>query len=92
MNMEDIVLIAAQLCGYSFDDVVGRSKRERLSIVRQLIWRMLYQSGMSYGQIGEMFGRSHVSVLYGVNRVEDMVSIGDRLTVELSRKVDEAVM
>ncbi len=47
---------------------------------------------MSYGQIGEMFGRSHVSVLYGVNRVEDMVSIGDRLTVELSRKVDEAVM
>ncbi len=90
--MEDIIYIAAESCGFSFDDVTGRSRRECLSVVRQIIWHRLHGWGMSYGQIGEMFGRSHVSVLYGVNRVEDMVSIGDRLTVELSRKVDEAVM
>ena len=90
--MEDIIYIAAQTCGYSFEDVVGRSKKERLSIVRQLIWRMLYQLGMSYSKIGHMFGRSHANIIYGVNRVCGMISIGDILTKELSNKVNEAVM
>ena len=63
----------------SSDSVVIRAK--------QGAWLCFFINGYSYSEIGRMFGSSESNVRGGVDRFEDLLKQGDKLTVELWQKL-----
>ena len=76
--MEELIKILSEACGYSYDQIIGLSRTTDLSTARQVIWKVLKDRNYSYPEIGKAFGRGHSSILHGVARINDLVSIGDK--------------
>lgn len=51
-------------------EIMSGSRRKAPSRARQDCWARLRREGLSYPQIGRMFGRDHSTVVYGVQRWE----------------------
>ena len=92
--MDDKIKIMASACGYSYEEVVGRSRIVALALVRQLIWYRMRKSdtqGGSYATIGVLFGgRSHSCVLQGINHIKGLLYIGDKYVMEQYEKMEIA--
>ena len=89
--MEDIILLYAEACGITFEEITGPTRVFRLSVARQLIWKKLRECGMPYESIALLFGRkSHSSVVHGVQRIEDLLQTGDQTAVLFREKMAAA--
>lgn len=86
--MKEMVTKIAESLGYSNDDLFKYHLNLRLSEVRQVIWYFMRKAGMSYTDIGAMFGVTHSNVLYGVKRIRDLRSVGDNRTIGLFNKIE----
>lgn len=49
-------------------DILSKSPNRRIGRARRDAYSCLYASGLSYPEVGLMFGRDHTTVLYGVRR------------------------
>ena len=88
--MEDLILLMAKACGYNYEDIMRRPGNSRVSMTRQIIWYKLFHIKVSYTEIGAYFGATHANIMYGVNRIRDLMTVRDRLVGELMEKVDQA--
>lgn len=68
-------------------DVTMDSRDSVVIRARQGAWLCFYINGYSYSEIGRMFGCSRKNVSQGVDRFEDLLKEGDKLTVELWQKL-----
>ncbi len=50
--------------------IMGDSRRREPSRARMDCWSRLRREGLSFQQIGRMFGRDHTTVIYGVRKWE----------------------
>ena len=68
--------------------VVTMDSRDSVVIrAKQGAWLCFFINGYSYSEIGRMFGYSRKNVSQGVDRFEDLLKEGDKLTVELWQKL-----
>lgn len=51
-------------------EIMGSCRQKPLARARFDAWHRLRREGLSYPQIGRMFGRDHSTVVYGVQRWE----------------------
>lgn len=61
--------IAKHVCaeaGMKIPDIMGRSREAHLCRVRELIWFIAHENGVSLPQIGRVFGRDHTTILNGL--------------------------
>lgn len=68
-------------------DVTMDSRDSVVIRARQGAWLCFFINGYSYSEIGRMFGYSRKNVSRGVDRFEDLLKEGDKLTVELWQKL-----
>lgn len=62
--------------------MVGAGARREVAHRRHLLWWELIQDfGMSYPQVGRMFGRDHTTVLHGYRKI-DAMSEGERASLD----------
>jgi chromosomal replication initiation ATPase DnaA len=52
------------------EDILGRSKPERIVLARQMVYYILRQRGLTFKAIGAMMGRNHSTVVLGVSQME----------------------
>jgi chromosomal replication initiation ATPase DnaA len=70
-SMRDIAKEVADKHGFTLDDLMIRSRRQKLSIARhEAFYRMRYELNLSYPKIGSFFGMDHTSVMHGVYKHE----------------------
>lgn len=56
--------------------VLGRNRMRPLVEARQIAFYLMRQlSGLTLTQIGEIFGRDHSTVIYGINTVNDLLKV-----------------
>ena len=66
---ETVIRQTAYDFGYSYEDVIGRSKISDLPHVRRVAIGRLRRRGMSLTQIGAaMGGRDHASIVYSLKK------------------------
>lgn len=54
-------------------EVLSRRRNAPIAAVRKVVWAELYHDrGLSYPDIGRLFGRDHSTVLFGVRQVKLM--------------------
>ena len=56
-------------CGVCYRDVMGRSRKKRISNVRALAYLKFRQDGLTLPVIGRFFGRDHTTVMKVTNNM-----------------------
>lgn len=68
MTATDWIVRVAQAFGVSATDLMSNKRQKHIAIARHAAFLLLrQQSYLSLAAIGELFGRDHTTVLYGVN-------------------------
>ena len=68
-------------------DITEDTRDTRVVRARQGAWLCFCINGYSYSEIGRMFGYNESTVREGVDRFEDLLKEGDKLTLELWQKL-----
>lgn len=78
---ESIVREVAHSFGISMDAMVGRDRSRQVALPRQIAMYLLREeANISLPQIGETLGgRDHTTVMYGCDKIADMLERDDRL-------------
>lgn len=76
----------ARITGYRIDDILGYNNKPDVCSARFVYWRLLYLNGYCKSTIARICGRNHATVLSGLKRVEDLISIKDPFVCELVEK------
>ena len=72
-----------------FGDLNVSSRKGDIPLKRQAVWSKMYMDGLRYADIGRQSGRTHATVLLGVRRFTNLVSIGDEKAAEVWRKIEK---
>jgi len=74
---KDVILSAVvKVTGFTFEQLLGKSRYRPLSEARQLTMKLLRTKGkLTYTEIGSYLGgRDHSTILYGCQLIEDLLS------------------
>ena len=64
-----------------------KGRRRCQAYPRYFLFHLLRDRGLTYHRIGEIFGRTHATVLHGHRVHRDFDSIGDRVYLEHTREL-----
>jgi chromosomal replication initiator protein len=78
---DEIVSRVADFFGVSIDSMMGRNRSRQIALPRQVAMYLLREeANISLPQIGETLGgRDHTTIMYGCDKVADMLERDDRL-------------
>ncbi len=81
IGQDAIIDEVAQSFGVSVDALLGRDRSRQIALPRQIAMYLLRQeANISLPQIGEALGgRDHTTVMYGCEKIADMLECDDRL-------------
>ena len=68
-------------------DITMKSRDAVVTRARHGSWLCFFINGYSYADIGRMFGFAPSTIMGGVDRFEDLLKQGDKLTLELWQKL-----
>lgn len=72
-----------------FGDLKAKNSRAEISTRRQGVFYKMYLDHPSCTEIGRQANRSHATVLHGVERFSDLLSINDKQAVEIWKRLTE---
>lgn len=72
-----------------FGDLKAKNRRAEISTRRQGVFYKMYLDYPNYTEIGRQANRSHATVLHGIRNFENLLSINDKLAVDIWRKLTE---
>jgi chromosomal replication initiation ATPase DnaA len=67
--------------GVTEQELKGPSREQRLVEVRRVHWYLLRKE-LRICEIGREYNRRHTTVINGINRTKDLISVGDKNTLE----------
>ena len=68
-------------------DITDKSRKRDITTARFVAFHWLRKHGYTCMEVAEMFGMHHSTVSYGVIVVDDFLSIGDKIVVEMCNKL-----
>ena len=89
---DQIVRKVAETFGVTIDEILGRDRSRQVALPRQIaMYLMREEANISLPQIGDALGgRDHTTVMYGCDKVADMLERDDRLrrqVIEIKEKL-----
>jgi len=81
VNADEIISEVANTFGISMDNMLGRDRSRQIALPRQIAMYLLREeANISLPQIGAALGgRDHTTVMYGCNKIADLLERDDRL-------------
>jgi len=68
-------------------DITDKSRKRDVTTARFVAFHWLRKNGYTCMEVAEMFGMHHSTVSYGVQEVDDFLSIGDKTVKEMCYKL-----
>jgi len=68
-------------------DITDKSRKRGVTTARFVAFHWLRKMGYTCVEVAEMFGMHHSTVSYGVQEIEDFLSIGDKTVIEMCDKL-----
>ena len=70
--------------------IIEKNKHAYISDIRHLYCKLRYDMhGVNYSVIGREIGRTHTAVRYGAQRIDILLLVNDKRTVEMWNKVKD---
>lgn len=74
--MIEFIKQCAEVCGFTYEEIIGESRCDKISVSRQVIWLELRQRDLTYEAIASAFGRTHSAIVKGVQRAKGLIYVG----------------
>lgn len=85
----ELVKRVCELKNITIEQIYSNNRRREFVEARQIVFYVLREfCNYSFTAIGEKFGRTHATVLHGVNLVKDIISIDNDFRAEVSGLID----
>ena len=68
-------------------DITDKSRKRDVTTARFVAFHWLREMGYTCMEVAEMFGMHHSTVSYGVQEVDDFLSIGDKTVMDMCDKL-----
>lgn len=92
LTCQNLLSVISFVSGQHEDAILGTSRARGLVLCRHVYYHIAREKmGLKLAQIGSFFNRDHTTIIHGINKVKDMVSIGDDITIQFIDQVNNLI-
>ena len=92
LTKENLLSVISFVSGLPEDAIRSQNRARGLVLCRHAYYFIARQNmGLKLAEIGEVFGADHTTVIYGVQKVKDMLSIGDEITSNFINNINSCI-
>jgi len=89
LTKENLLSVISFVSGLPEDAIRSQNRARGLVLCRHAYYFLARQKmGLKLAEIGEVFGADHTTVIHGVQKIKDMLSIGDEITCQFIEQVN----
>ena len=89
LTKENLLSVISFVSGLPEDAIRSQNRARGLVLCRHAYYFIARQNmGLKLAEIGEVFGADHTTVIHGITKVRDMLSIGDEITKQFIDQVN----
>jgi hypothetical protein len=89
LTKENLLSVISFVSGLPEDAIRSQNRARGLVLCRHAYYFIARQNmGLKLAEIGEVFGADHTTVIHGVQKVKDMLSIEDEITSQFIDQVN----
>ena len=89
LTCQNLLNVISFVSGQPENEIIGSSRSRSLVLCRHVYYHIAREKmGLKLAQIGSFFNRDHTTIIHGLNKVKDMVSIGDEITCHFLEQVN----
>lgn len=89
LDRENLLSVISFVSGISEDAIRSQNRARGLVLCRHAYFYIAREKmGLKLTEIGEVFGCDHTTVIHGINKVKDMISIQDEITCNMVDQVN----
>lgn len=71
--------------------LTGRSRKRRLVVYRQLFYSIGLHMGYTTTHVGSYLGYDHATVIYSARTAKNQIEVGDPLTLEILKTIEDEI-
>ena len=92
LTKENLLSVISFVSGLPEDAIRSQNRARGLVLCRHAYYFLARQKmGLKLAEIGEVFGADHTTVIHGVQKVKDMLSIGDEITSNFINNINSCI-
>ena len=92
LTKENLLSVISFVSGLSDNEIRSQNRARGLVLCRHAYYYIARQNmGLKLAEIGSFFGNDHTTVIHGINKVKDMISIGDEITCQFIEQVNSCI-
>ena len=83
LTKENLLSVICFVSGLPEDEIRGQNRARGLVLCRHAYYFLAREKmGLKLVEIGEVFGSDHTTVIHGIKKVKDMISINDEIEIK----------
>lgn len=92
LTKENLLSVISFVSGLPEDEIKGQNRARGLVLCRHAYYFLAREKmGLKLAQIGEVFGSDHTTVIHGIKKVKDMISIKDEITLNFINNINSCI-
>jgi len=92
LTKENLLSVISFVSGLPENAIKGQNRARGLVLCRHAYYYIARKNmGLKLAEIGHFFGSDHTTVIHGINKVKDMISIGDEITCNFIEQVNSCI-
>jgi hypothetical protein len=92
LTKENLLSVISFVSGLPENEIKGQNRARGLVLCRHAYYYIArHNMGLKLAEIGLFFGNDHTTVIHGINKVKDMISIGDEITCQFIEQVNSCI-
>ena len=92
LTKENLLSVISFVSGLPEDAIRSQNRGRGLVLCRHAYYFIARQNmRLKLAEIGEVFGSDHTTVIHGIQKVKDMLSIGDEITLNFINNINSCI-
>jgi hypothetical protein len=92
LTCQNLLSVISFVSGQPENEILGTSRARGLVLCRHVYYHIAREKmGLKLAQIGLFFNRDHTTIIHGLTKVKDMLSIQDEITCQFIEQVNNLI-
>jgi hypothetical protein len=92
LTCQNLLSVISFVSGQPENEILGASRARGLVLCRHAYYHIAREKmGLKLAQIGAFFNRDHTTIIHGLTKVKDMLSIQDEITCNFIEQVNNCI-
>ena len=92
LTCKNLLSVISFVSGQPENEILGPSRARGLVLCRHVYYHIAREKmGLKLAQIGLFFNRDHTTIIHGLTKVKNMISIDDDITIQFIEQVNNLI-